>query len=113
MSESHDPGGYDAPVSLHGEAELKAKFAALQVRMTAAASPAENAGATAVAREMVAIAPTDTGKLRSSIGVDGSSAAARVSYAIYAPPFAAAAAKRASPAVVAAMSAVIRAAARG
>lgn len=98
---------------IHGEAALKAKLAALEVRMRAAASPATHAGATAVARQMAAVAPRDTGRLASSIRAEGSSAVAGVSYAVYAPPFAAAAAHQAEPAVVSSMSAVFRAAARG
>lgn len=98
--------------NVRGEAALKAKLAALEVRMQAAAEPAEASGAQVVARQMAATAPRDTGHLAASIGVDGSSAVATASYAIYAPPFAAAAAHQAEPAVVAAMSAVVKAAVR-
>jgi hypothetical protein len=97
---------------LKGEAALKAKLAALEVRMAAAAVPAEEAGAQMVARQMAATAPVDTGKLASSVGVSGSSAVATAPYAVYAPPFAAAAAHQAEPAVVAAMTAVIKTAVR-
>lgn len=91
---------------------MKAKLAGLQVRMEAATAPAEAAGAAQVARMMQATAPVDTGYLRSSIGVDGSSAVAKAPYAAFAPPFAATAAHQAEPAVVAAMSAVIKTAVR-
>lgn len=97
---------------IRGEAELRAKFAALSIRMNAAAGTAETAGATEVAGVMVATAPRDTGYLATTIGVDGSSAVATAPYAIYAPPFAAAAAHTAEPAVVASMAAVFKAAAR-
>jgi hypothetical protein len=98
---------------MRGEAALKAKLAALEARMIAAAGPAESGGATEVARMMAATAPRDTGALAASVGVEGSSAVATAPYAVYAPPFAAAAAHTAEPAVVASMLAVYKAVVRG
>lgn len=98
---------------IHGEAALRAKLAALNARVAAASGTAEQAGAGQVAGAMQASAPVDTGYLRSSIRVDGSSAVATAPYAIYAPPFAAAAAHTAEPAVAAAMAAVYKAVVRG
>lgn len=67
---------------IRGEAELKAKLAALMPRMEAAAPAAEHASAEVVARNMQARAPIRTGRLRASIHAEGSSAIADTPYAI-------------------------------
>jgi hypothetical protein len=91
--------------------EIALKTAGLKV--AAAASTAEHAGAEPVAREMAARAPVDTGRLRASIHAEGSQAVAGVDYALYVEPFAAAAADAAAHEVEAAMIAVFRAALGG
>ena len=94
-------------------ARTKLALKEAEIKLVAATPTAEHAGAEAVAREMQARAPVDTGRLRASIHADGSEAVADAPYALYVEPFAGAAAQAAKHEVEASLIAVFRAALGG
>lgn len=107
--------------TIRGEAAVKAKLAEVIAKMAAVAPAAEGAGAQVVARYMGVYAPVDTGDLRGSIGVEGSSAVAAAPHAVFvekgtrnrpATPFASEAAQASETEVSVAMATVFKAAIR-